>query len=113
MSEGEIDGRTYRYPHCNSEVLHAPGRCVYCDHFPERQMMREAGGTPFTPDESNGWSGNTAAPAGKPHTHMGSTGIPTAVPPLPVTNRGNYVPTEFMATHPRRRAIDKLLDRFR
>lgn len=76
MSDGVINGKTYPYPHCNAEVLHAPGRCVYCDAFPERQRMREAGGGGFTPDEANGWSGNTAAPAGQEHTHMGVSYIP-------------------------------------
>lgn len=73
MTDGVINGVTYPYPHCNAEVLHAPGRCAYCDAFPERQMMREASGGGFTPDEANGWSGNTAAPAGQLHTHMGAT----------------------------------------
>jgi hypothetical protein len=49
-------------PHCNSEVLHAPGTCVYCDEFPERQAMRSASNTPFTPAEANGWGGNVAQP---------------------------------------------------
>lgn len=48
------------YPHCNSEVLHAPGTCTFCDLFPERQAMRSASGTPFTPAEANGWGGNVA-----------------------------------------------------
>lgn len=62
-------GRGYRsvpqatdapYPHCNSEVLHAPGTCKYCDLYPDRQSMRSASGTPFTPAEANGWGGNVA-----------------------------------------------------
>lgn len=61
------------YPHCNPDVLHAPGTCVYCDEFSERQAVRAAGGTPFTPAESNGWSGNVAVKAGQEHTHMGVT----------------------------------------
>lgn len=48
------------YPHCNTEVLHAPGSCVYCDYFPERQQMRQASNTPFSPAEANGWQGNVA-----------------------------------------------------
>jgi hypothetical protein len=46
---------TAEFPHCNSDVLHAPGTCHYCDDYPDRQALRAAGGTPFTPAESNGW----------------------------------------------------------
>lgn len=60
------------YPHCNSEVLHAPSECYYCDKYPDRQKVRAASGTPFTPNESNGWSGNVAAPKGELHSHMGA-----------------------------------------
>ena len=66
----------YRPPHCNAQVLHAPGECVYCDREPVAQQARIDSGTPFTPNEANGWSGNVAAPAGKPHTHMGTTSVP-------------------------------------
>jgi hypothetical protein len=48
------------FPHCNSQVLHAPNTCVHCDDYPELQSEREAGKTPFTPAESNGWHGNIA-----------------------------------------------------
>lgn len=48
------------FPHCNAEVLHAPGECIYCDMYPDRQQMRIAGKTPFSPLESNGWRGNIA-----------------------------------------------------
>lgn len=50
------------YPHCNTEVLHAPGTCAYCDEFPDRQAQRVASNTPFTPAEANGWYGNVAQP---------------------------------------------------
>jgi hypothetical protein len=50
------------FPHCNSEVLHAPGTCRYCDMYPERQAARTASKTPFTPAEANGWYGNVAQP---------------------------------------------------
>jgi hypothetical protein len=73
MTEGNIDGKHYEYPHCNSEVLHAPSTCYYCDHYPDRQKVRAASGTPFTPAESNGWSGNVAVKAGQQHTHLGGT----------------------------------------
>ena len=28
------------YPHCDSDVLHAPGECEYCDEYPEAQHER-------------------------------------------------------------------------
>lgn len=47
--------------HCNAEVLHAPGVCIYCDELgADRQRARIASKTPFTPPEANGWPGNTA-----------------------------------------------------
>lgn len=58
---GESD-HVARHPHCNPEVLHAPGICVFCDLYPERQKTRAAGNTPFTPAASNGWGGNVAVP---------------------------------------------------
>lgn len=72
MDEGVIDGKYYEFPHCNSEVLHAPGECHYCDHYPQRQAVHSASGTPFTPLEANGWSGNVAVKAGEVHDHMGA-----------------------------------------
>lgn len=27
-------------PHCDQSVLHAPGVCEYCDHYPDWQEMR-------------------------------------------------------------------------
>lgn len=60
------------YPHCNTEVLHAPGTCQYCDLYPDRQAMRSASGTPFTPAEANGWYGNVAQPSAKPAAHPGT-----------------------------------------
>jgi hypothetical protein len=70
----ELGQPTAEYPHCDIEVLHAPGVCVYCDFFPEWQAER-ASNTPcyacelsvsewhtcsFTPREANGWWGNVA-----------------------------------------------------
>lgn len=57
---------TAEYPHCNPEVLHAPGTCQFCDLYPERQAMRAASRTAFTPAEANGWMGNVAQPAVEP-----------------------------------------------
>lgn len=83
-----------KYPHCNTQVLHAPGRCAYCDEYSDRQQERIAGGTPFTPDEANGWSGNVAAPAGSVHHHMGASWV---VPGQPQQERDN----PFFADHSR------------
>lgn len=73
MTDDVFDGETFQAPHCNTEVLHAPGECYYCDRYPERQRVRAASGTPFTPNEANGWSGNVAAKAGETHSHLGAT----------------------------------------
>lgn len=66
----------YQAPHCNTEVLHAPGSCQFCDEFPDRQSMRAASGTPFTPAQANGWRGNVAQPtptnAEAPNAHQPS-----------------------------------------
>jgi hypothetical protein len=35
-------------PHCDTDVLHAPGECVYCDCHPKRQLQREADGINYT-----------------------------------------------------------------
>lgn len=39
---------TPRFPHCDSNVLHAPGECVYCDGQPGLQALREELGINFT-----------------------------------------------------------------
>jgi hypothetical protein len=40
-----------RYPHCDADVLHAPGACVYCDLCPEAQAARIANGVNFTGED--------------------------------------------------------------
>lgn len=55
-----IDGTYYKFPHCNSEKLHAPGVCEYCDRYPSRQAARAASGSSFSTPEANGWYGNVA-----------------------------------------------------
>lgn len=59
------------FPHCNSETLHAPGECYYCDKYPNKQQARAASGEPFSPNAANGWSGNVAVKEGQEHVHMG------------------------------------------
>ncbi len=49
LMDGRIGG-----PHCDPRVLHAPGACTTCDHFPMLQKARELWGIAFTgvdPDE--------------------------------------------------------------
>lgn len=58
------------FPHCDDLVLHAPGECKYCDHYPDRQAERVSSGVNFTghgPDPASGrrpleiinrWPGN-------------------------------------------------------
>lgn len=75
MSDGdfvELGQKNFQAPHCNASMLHAPGECYYCDHYPQRQQAYIDGGIPFTPNESNGWSGNVAVKAGEVHSHMGA-----------------------------------------
>lgn len=36
------------YPHFDSNVLHAPGACVFCDLYPDAQAAREYEGINFT-----------------------------------------------------------------
>lgn len=39
------------FPHCDSLVLHAPGACVYCDLYPDKQDERIRNSVAFTGDE--------------------------------------------------------------
>ena len=45
MHEHELN---HKHPHCDTRVLHEPGTCVFCDHYPERQSERSARGINFT-----------------------------------------------------------------
>jgi hypothetical protein len=31
---------TPQFPHCDTQILHAPGECEYCDRHPDWQTMR-------------------------------------------------------------------------
>lgn len=70
------------HPHCDDLVLHAPGECRFCDHFPARQQERVDAGINFTgqhdPDKDpcmsevnrplekiNRWPGNIPQPKGQ------------------------------------------------
>lgn len=39
---------TAQSPHCDANVLHAPGECVYCDMYPDRQKRRVESAVNFT-----------------------------------------------------------------
>lgn len=36
------------FPHCDSNILHAPKECNYCDEYADRQEQRIAAGINFT-----------------------------------------------------------------
>lgn len=36
------------YPHCDQEVLHAPGECEFCDQYADFQGQRLVDGVNFT-----------------------------------------------------------------
>lgn len=36
------------FPHCDPRVLHAPGECCVCDHYPHYQELRKMWGINFT-----------------------------------------------------------------
>lgn len=42
IKEGYFEefGFSATYPHCDANVLHAPGECIYCDHYPIAQKLR-------------------------------------------------------------------------
>lgn len=40
-----------RAPHCDAMILHAPGKCLVCDYYPNRQQDRVDSNTNFTGEE--------------------------------------------------------------
>lgn len=44
----ELDIYEAAFPHCDQRVLHAPGACEHCDHYPHYQELRKAWGINFT-----------------------------------------------------------------
>lgn len=46
---GETDDT--RFPHCDSDILHAPGECPVCDLYPARQEFRICEHIAFTGHE--------------------------------------------------------------
>lgn len=47
MTDEEFQ-KQYQFPHCDSDVLHAPSVCEYCDRYPQRQQERIAKKINFT-----------------------------------------------------------------
>jgi len=44
-------------PHCDPQILHAPGLCEYCDRYPKRQQSRLDTKTLFTGETArDGWN---------------------------------------------------------
>ncbi len=43
------------FPHCDSDVLHAPDECVHCDHYPSAQYARQLSDTDFTGHSTPGF----------------------------------------------------------
>jgi hypothetical protein len=83
------------FPHCNSDTIHAPGACYYCDLYADLQLERANSGRPYSSLEANGWSGNVAVRAGELHSHMGATFVVGEEPaPLREWDRGTPAPTD-------------------
>lgn len=47
-------GERAPYPHCDGNILHAPGTCQVCDHYPERHAARRQAGVNFTGEHTEG-----------------------------------------------------------
>jgi hypothetical protein len=43
-----------QFPHCDSNVIHAPGECKFCDMHPELQERRAKSGVNFTGHHEEG-----------------------------------------------------------
>jgi hypothetical protein len=41
-------GQRAHAPHCDQRVLHAPGECLFCDHYTDWQQHRQVAGIAFT-----------------------------------------------------------------
>jgi hypothetical protein len=44
-----------KYPHCDPRVLHSPGRCEFCDMYPEHQRARVVARVNFTGEKVPGF----------------------------------------------------------
>lgn len=64
-----------QFPHCDQRVLHAKGRCEFCDRHPDWQKLREAWGIAFT-GESTGIISATGRTGKRPDTLSYTAHIP-------------------------------------
>lgn len=79
FTQPDLNGFKMPMAHCDQSILHAPGACQYCDHYPEAQALREWWRINFTgehdPDKApcpsthqrsdavrDLWGGNVALP---------------------------------------------------
>jgi hypothetical protein len=53
--------RIGQFPHCDAQVLHAPGECGYCDDRADWQALRLVWGVAFTGHEP--LAGQTSCPS--------------------------------------------------
>ena len=37
----QVNGQDMPMAHCDNLILHAPGECQYCDHYPMAQALRD------------------------------------------------------------------------
>lgn len=44
------------FPHCDSDVLHAPGKCEFCDMYPDFQKLRAEYAVNFTGENKPGFA---------------------------------------------------------
>ncbi len=51
LLEQEAKGQNVCGPHCDAYVLHRPGNCEFCDHFPVLQAFRRDHRIAFTDDD--------------------------------------------------------------
>lgn len=57
IQESYANGEGFKYPHCDSDVCHAPGECVYCDEIPGWQGLRAEMNLAYTGHEPVGNQG--------------------------------------------------------
>ena len=60
--EPAFDIYSVPFPHCDTRVLHAPGKCVHCDHYPTLQHVRINNAIPFSGEKFRGEFGKSILP---------------------------------------------------
>lgn len=46
-----MDNQRAFAPHCDQAILHSPGKCEYCDHYPDWQEFRITQRISFSDEE--------------------------------------------------------------